>query len=776
MSSPEGFSFSQIFEKCEPDAFLEISYVNETSNQTEIFNYPLSCTEQFYGNYNLSLAPGYASKWFENRSFGVPVHYLILVVLGQIITVSSAFGNRRKNLWQDILNGRPSMPRYGDLVLGTENRKFYICLHMMMCETLYLILFARTEVIMPYSGSWSWYLYAGSGYLGSTVVFRIVAVIFYFFFYSPLFIGIAHTTLFNMTFCWLWLTYFLALVCIDLHYVTPWFKVVNGFVPEQIFMVRFPTILAGSILWCLVSYGILSRIRNITENFKSKSLFYKFFKYQLMREPLTKLFDSDEVEGENGTGNYSEYMKQSPYYQEVDGILNPIRSEENFRNFYWQFLRKIGYKPKYGFQFPTRVLCGLACTVVLLYDGVTVICWSFAPTLRDWLADSTTYIETARGIAPVLIQTGVVSNNSFFANPDKVAQYGRAAAVAAFSCFIIALVFAITNAFIGILFHLRTFRFHLRRVRRGYRADIPTDKIASFSAISAGMKYGAYVCSYPIWGGFFQWFLAFLILYLATLIFIIPIFIEGSNAWLVQFMKRSWYGWLYTIIIILTQRILSTFVFSIDRTVVREKGKYDRGIVQGHILITNRYLYDMLSLFFWFNYIFIGFVSLLLRVVFTIGMALLFIGRLDQPSVQRNFETLDSGYNTYLGYQAFIEGNTHPILLTSLQFFLAGPAGKRYRDRKHREEEEREARMSSSTVDPLDEEKSKNQNQKTQKPNVGLMQNSYYRAQWRWQFAYTMVRNQSLVVIRSSTQHKLKIKMKMLEEQEKNKKIEEKME
>lgn len=138
---------------------------------------------------------------------------------------------------------------------------------------------------------------------------------------------------------------------------------------------------------------------------------------------------------------------------------------------------------------------------------------------------------------------------------------------------------------------------------------------------------------------------------------------------------------------------------------------------------------------------FIGLVSLLLRIIMTVIMALVFIGRLDQPAVQRNWETLDAGYAVYLGYHGFLEGNTHPVLLVSLQFFLAGPAGERYRQRiKHGGE---------------------HQAQLTQNDKIHVMQNSKFRAQWRWQFAYCLVKNPSLVYYRLSLEKKLEKQERM---------------
>ena len=85
--------------------------------------------------------------------------------------------------------------------------------------------------------------------------------------------------------------------------------------------------------------------------------------------------------------------------------------------------------------------------------------------------------------------------------------------------------------------------------------------------------------------------------------------------------------------------------------------------------------------FYWFNNCFIGLISLLLRVVWALIVAILFIGRIDQPAVQRYWELRDAGYNTYLGFLALEEANSHSILISSIQMFLSGEAGKKYRER-----------------------------------------------------------------------------------------------
>ena len=104
---------------------------------------------------------------------------------------------------------------------------------------------------------------------------------------------------------------------------------------------------------------------------------------------------------------------------------------------------------------------------------------------------------------------------------------------------------------------------------------------------------------------------------------------------------------------------------------------------------------------------------------------------MDQPAVQRNYETLDTGYATYLGYQALHEANTHPVMLTAIQLFLSGAAGKRYRKRVLND------RFDLNQVDVKASDSDEN--------GGGLLfKNPELRARWRWYLAFNLVKNPSL--------------------------------
>merc|ERR1712039_448726 len=94
----------------------------------------------------------------------------------------------------------------------------------------------------------------------------------------------------------------------------------------------------------------------------------------------------------------------------------------------------------------------------------------------------------------------------------------------------------------------------------------------------------------------------------------------------------------------------------------------------------------------------------------------------DQSTIQRNYETMDAGYSTYLGFQSLEENNSHPVMISAVQLFLSGNAGRRYR-----------RRIAGIKYDQEEGGGYKNEDKKRK------------IARWRWYFAYTLIKNPSLV-------------------------------
>ena len=223
-----------------------------------------------------------------------------------------------------------------------------------------------------------------------------------------------------------------------------------------------------------------------------------------------------------------------------------------------------------------------------------------------------------------------------------------------------------------------------------------------------------------------QFLLIFLICLGISFALIIPFRYNCKNNacgefWLIPNLTNASPGLIWVLVIVVFQQISSRKLFPMDKNVGhREKNKFERIEPQGYILLTNRKLYNIVAFFFWWSNIFLGAFSLILRVIYSLVFGLLHIGRLDQSTIQRNYETMDAGYSTYLGFQALEENNSHPIMISAVQCFLGSPAGRRYR------------RRIAGLKDEVNLEVEKARKRKQ-------------IVRWRWYFAYMMIKNPSLI-------------------------------
>merc|ERR1711879_1020834 len=80
--------------------------------------------------------------------------------------------------------------------------------------------------------------------------------------------------------------------------------------------------------------------------------------------------------------------------------------------------------------------------------------------------------------------------------------------------------------------------------------------------------------------------------------------------------------------------------------------------------------------------------------------------------------------STYLGFHALEEANSHSILISSIQMFLSGEAGRKYRKRIENEESD------DNHVSPVRSKSDINR--------------------WRWYLAYFLIKNPSLLVVRKA--------------------------
>ena len=73
---------------------------------------------------------------------------------------------------------------------------------------------------------------------------------------------------------------------------------------------------------------------------------------------------------------------------------------------------------------------------------------------------------------------------------------------------------------------------------------------------------------------------------------------------------------------------------------------------------------------------FVGFGSLILRIVYSVVFGLINIQRMDIPTLAYVYEGFDAGYGAYVGFHIVRKTHTHPIALSFISLLLEMKNGK----------------------------------------------------------------------------------------------------
>ncbi|XP_077864451.1 stimulated by retinoic acid gene 6 protein-like [Saccoglossus kowalevskii] len=93
----------------------------------------------------------------------------------------------------------------------------------------------------------------------------------------------------------------------------------------------------------------------------------------------------------------------------------------------------------------------------------------------------------------------------------------------------------------------------------------------------------------------------------------------------------------------------------------------DKGMKLG---IDNRRLFHIISFFMYYFNVILGIISCISRLLRGLAVGLVFLGRLDHPIIQRNFEMLDPGYRAYLGFLRVEEAHCNPTVVAFCQLLV----------------------------------------------------------------------------------------------------------
>ncbi|XP_060605143.1 uncharacterized protein LOC132757773 [Ruditapes philippinarum] len=281
-------------------------------------------------------------------------------------------------------------------------------------------------------------------------------------------------------------------------------------------------------------------------------------------------------------------------------------------------------------------------------------------------------------------------------------------------CFIVALSLACVAGILGILHMLSSYRTNLFDLYKGDNTHIPHRSTRSNTSLLVGsMRYAGYQVAYIGWGLVLHFII--LLIIAVALCTIITMIIYGYYQWMLTVLFNAWPAAVMTIIIMLTQTLLSKFAF------LQGRGEF--------LAIDNRRVLFSFTFFMFFYNIFVGFLSCLLRIVKSIVIGAIFLPRLDNSALPRRFQMFDPGFANYCGFIHVECAHTHPVLVMFLRILL------------HINEDKNSSESSDSNHTAV-EMNGKGKSSKAKPVNA--------RARARWFLIYTLHNNPTIRVYRKS--------------------------
>ncbi|XP_033759824.1 stimulated by retinoic acid gene 6 protein-like [Pecten maximus] len=297
-------------------------------------------------------------------------------------------------------------------------------------------------------------------------------------------------------------------------------------------------------------------------------------------------------------------------------------------------------------------------------------------------------------------------------------------------CFITSVVFGFVLGCVLIFHSLCTYRMFLLDSYKGnHQFLIPKEDSSNAGKLVGFMRYAGYQVAYIGWGFFVQTIVLFVVsMVIAT---VIIMFQFGIGGWLIDKLHAVWPVLLTSLGVNVIQLLMARFAF------LQKQGEF--------MALNNRRLFFIVVYFMFFYNIFLGLVSCLLRILKAILVGAFFLPRLDHSTLPRRFQWFDPGFAAYCGFMYVESAHTNPCAVTFIKMLkietlttkelAAGETITRHGRKRTKS-------SPASKYIPL------TANVPGENVNNMIAQRKSRQALFRWQVAYTLIRNPELMVRR----------------------------
>uniref|UniRef100_A0A8C9XTB6 STRA6-like n=1 Tax=Sander lucioperca TaxID=283035 RepID=A0A8C9XTB6_SANLU len=350
------------------------------------------------------------------------------------------------------------------------------------------------------------------------------------------------------------------------------------------------------------------------------------------------------------------------------------------------------------FKFPNRIIGTVIISLIGLYT-VTLVDYSLSNVAFD-------KIDRWKNTLKQL----VMSCNQTEALAVMIPQLEEFIDVARKS-WLATIIFSTLNS-VAYCFHvLACYRKHMKRLWKGQKGFLPEKFHNPRSAVSVACiaRYSGWQIAFTLWGYLIVHFIYFLFALLLVYMLVLPIqhgkaLIMLTNLGVILLTISLVIG------LVILQIVLVQIFFLQDKMSPTDKHK--------PLALNNRKGFHCFNYFFFFYNVVMGISNCIVRLLCSIVVGTWLVSRLDRTIMQRGYESMDAGYNTWIGMIFADHYHNNPVMVCFCQLLVSNTLANH-------------TASAYSTFSNVSSESSVNN-----------------RARRHWMLFYTLLRNPHLILLR----------------------------
>ncbi|XP_041838110.1 STRA6-like [Melanotaenia boesemani] len=333
--------------------------------------------------------------------------------------------------------------------------------------------------------------------------------------------------------------------------------------------------------------------------------------------------------------------------QHVKRLLR--KTPEDSKPLSW-FQRRV-YEWDPYFKFPSRIIGTVIISLIGLYT-MTLADYSLSDVAFDQLEN---WKNTLKPL--------VISCNQTEALGYMIPQLEEFISVARKS-WLATTILASLNS-VAYTFHiLACYRKHLRRLWKGQKGFLPERFHNPRSAVSVASiaRYSGWQIAFTLWGYLIVHFVHFLFALLFAYVVVLPI-MHGTALSMFSNLGLIILTIGMVICLVILQIVLVQVFFLQDKMSPTDKEK--------PLALNNRKAFHCFNYFFFYYNVVMGISTCIIRLLLSIVVGTWLVSRIDRTIMQRGYEKMDAGYNTWIGMIFADHYHNNPVMVCFCQVLIS---------------------------------------------------------------------------------------------------------